>query len=171
MVNIEKISFFTKLLAGIWIAFFMFAFIQGKPIQGKGQNIYQPKILIFINLKDLMCSNCLDSFSRFCRSLPPHLLKENTIGILIGEKMLFEEKRWKVLAKKLRGFIQANQLSFPVWIDHLGVFKNLSEWGTSILVMGYGVNSFRLYSLPLFPDQENEIRQEIMGLDGKDKKE
>jgi len=71
---------------------------------------------------------------------------------------------WPIMAKKIRGFIQANQLSFPIWIDQGRLFKNMSSRGTCLIIMGEKVDSLSVYSFPLFPRQEDEIRQKIMGL-------
>jgi len=161
-----KVSRLKKLGAGVWLFFFVFLFVSGKTSQSleQGGDGYQPKILIFINWKDLMCANCLNSFVTFFNSLPSPWLRDNALGILVGERGPRAGNHWPIMAKKIRGFIQANQLSFPIWIDQGRLFKNMSSRGTCLLIMGEKVDSLSVYSFPLFPRQEDEIRQKIMGL-------
>lgn len=122
---------------------------------------YQPRLIMLIDLNDLMCFNCLMAFSRFCQSLPPSFLQEKTLGILMVKEKNLDYHRLQIIKKKLRGFRQSHQIEFPIWIDLHGLFNSFSSRGTSLVLMGKSMADCRCYSFPLLPHQESEILEEI----------
>ncbi len=115
------------------------------------------KLLLFIiDFDDFMCMNCLESFLSFCHSIPPHILDEKAWGILVLEQDINEKqakRTLKIAQKKLRGFINANRIPFPILIDTHNLFHSLAKEGTAILVFD---TQMRAISRCLFPLKKEE---------------
>jgi hypothetical protein len=125
------------------------------------------KLLLFVfDFNDFMCMNCLESFLTFCQLLPPHILEENAWGILVigSAKRQSELKDSVKIAKtKLRGFVAANCIKFPIFVDELQVFRHFEKKGTAILLFDGTNNILREYIFPLSKDQIVEIQMIVSG--------
>jgi hypothetical protein len=106
--------------------------------------------------------SCLDSFLSFCQSIPLRYLEENTWGILVlaREDGTHDVKKVTFIAeKKLRGFISANSIPFPIIIDHNRVFHALASEGTALIVIDAAGRNVVKYSFPLGRADLNNIHQ------------
>lgn len=146
----------------MFLLVFMSLLVMGGTLAAPSLRIdYQPRLIMLIDLNDLMCFDCLTAFSRFCQSLPASFLQERTLGILLVKQKSLDYRRVQIIKKKLRGFRRAHRIEFPIWIDLQGLFKPFSSRGTSLVLMGKSMVDCRWYSFPLSPQQEREILREI----------
>ena len=77
-----------------------------------------PFILIFLDFRDFMCPSCLDSLLSVCRALPRHLLMTRVMGIIhCYDPDPLSPRQIKILRKKIKGFVRANRILFPVLLD------------------------------------------------------
>jgi len=114
-----------------------------------------------------MCMNCLESFLSFCGSLPPHILEENVWGILtIGSEIRKPGSKdsLKVAKTKLRGFVTANDIGFPIFIDEYQLFEQFRKKGTLVLVFDGENDILREFIFPLTKNQSAEIQEIVSGL-------
>lgn len=125
------------------------------------------KLLLFIfDFNDFMCMNCLESFLSFCHSLPPHILEENTWGVLTVDTTTgrSEMKDAARIAKtKLRGFVAANRIKFPIFIDEFQIFQQYKKKGTAILLFDGTDSNLKEYIFPLNKAQIGEIQKIVSG--------
>lgn len=110
-----------------------------------------PFILIFIDFRDLMCPACLDSLLSLCRSLPDHLIKTSVFGIVHRQGSFPPSPRKLMITqKKIRGFILANGIDFPVLIDKgTSQETGIIPTGSQIWVCSRSANRLFRFDLPL----------------------
>jgi hypothetical protein len=125
------------------------------------------KLLLFVlNFNDFMCLNCLESFLTFCHSIPPHILEENAWGILSIESAIKKsgvKDSVKIARTKLRGFVLANRIKFPIFIDEHQVFPQFENKGTVVLLFDGTNNIIKEYIFPLSRTQIGEIQEAVSG--------
>ncbi len=122
-----------------------------------------PIVLIYIiEFRDILCSPCSESFLDFCLSLPVEFQKENTWGIVVFDQGAQTSLGEKILAKKVRGFMNGNQIHFPVFIDFLHIFKTLRTQATQIVLLDSTSFSVKKYDFPLAAKQKYAILQSII---------
>jgi len=122
----------------------------------KGQSF----LIYIINFDDFMCMSCLNSFLEFYYVLPPPFQNERAVGILVGcsqEQEKSGSRSQKIIKKKLNGFIQANQIGFPIFIDSSESFTYLSNNNTAVVVLSEGLDRSRTYIFPLSSQDQEEI--------------
>jgi hypothetical protein len=126
------------------------------------------KLLLFIfDFNDFMCMNCLESFLSFCQSIPTHILEENVWGILtIGSEIRKSGSKdyLKVTKAKLRGFVRANRIPFPIFIDEFQIFRQFQKKGSSVLLFDASNDILKEYIFPLTKNQIGEIQEIMSGL-------
>ena len=119
------------------------------------------KLLLFIiDFNDFMCLSCLDSFLDFYYCLPSDFQKNMSWGILvfnISEKEGNNNISARIAEKKLRGFVAANNIKFPILIDKFHVFNGLAEEGTVVMVFDWSRKMVKRYVFPLNKGQIEEI--------------
>jgi len=123
-------------------------------------------LLIIFDFNDFMCMNCLESFLTFCQLLPPHILEENAWGILtIGSaiKKSGLKNSVKIAKTKLRGFVMANRIKFPIFIDEYQIFQQFEKKGTAVLLFDGTNNILKEYIFPLSKDRIGEIQKIVSG--------
>ena len=122
-----------------------------------------PVALIYIiEFRDILCSPCSESFLDFCLSLPPEYQKESTWGIVVFEPVSQIDLEKKIITKKVRGFMNGNQLQFPVFIDYLQIFKTLRTQSTQLLFLDSSSLTVKKYDFPLAEKDKNEIIQAVI---------
>ncbi len=122
-----------------------------------------PIVLIYIiEFRDILCSPCSESFLDFCLSLPVEFQKKNTWGIVVFDQGPQTNLGEKILAKKVRGFMNGNQLHFPVFIDFLNIFKTLRTQATQIILLDSTSFSIKKYDFPLAAKQKDAILQAVI---------
>jgi len=123
------------------------------------EDVFDKKLLLFIlDFQDFSCMTCLDSFLGLYRQLPYRFKTSNAWGILVVRKSEKQDNRqfW-IAEKKLRGFIQANQITFPVLMDRSRFFGGSGKEGSSVLLFDGIRNSVDRYDFPLTGYQFEEI--------------
>ncbi len=119
-------------------------------------------IIYIIEYTDILCSPCGESFLDFCSSLPLEFQKENTWGIVVFEPGSQTNLGQKILAKKVRGFMNGNQLHFPVFIDSSHIFKTLRTQATHLYLLDSTFLTVKKYVFPLTELHKNAILQAVM---------
>ena len=117
-----------------------------------------PLLLFIIDLDSFLCLPCLDSFLNFCTNLPDSIIEGHVWGILVFDKS--EEKGdslARIAEKKLKGFIRANDIKFPVIVDRFHLFNHLGEEGTVLILFNYDERLIKKYVFPLSRSQIKEI--------------
>jgi len=129
-------------------------------IWGNGKS---PLAMIYIiEFNDILCSPCSESFLDFCLSLPPEFQKENTWAIVVFDPGPQSNLGEQILAKKIRGFMNGNQLHFPVFIDFLHIFQTLRTQATQILLLDSTSLTVKKYVFPLAAKQKEAILQAVI---------
>jgi len=123
------------------------------------EDVFEKKLLLFIlDFQDFSCMTCLDSFLGLYRQLPLRIKTSNAWGILVINAPEKEEnKRVWIAEKKLRGFIQANQIVSPILVDRLDFLGGLAEEGSGVLLFDGSRNSVHRFNFPLAGYQFEEI--------------
>ncbi len=84
-------------------------------------------------------------------------------GVLMFDRQK-ERKRGdsfiKIVEKKLKGFIQANNIKFPFILDRFHIFEHPGKQGSAVLLFD---PTERVVKKFVFPLRENQIR-EILGV-------
>lgn len=109
-------------------------------------------LLFIIDFNDFMCMSCLDSFLSFCRSIPSRSLEKNAWGVCVLadiDKKPEKKDSGRIAEKKLRGFIAANSIPFPVIIDHSRVFQSFAADGTAIVIIDVERKRIARYNFPI----------------------
>jgi len=117
-------------------------------------------VLFIIDFDSFFCLPCTDTFLNFCQNLPPFIQEEALWGVLVYEdpkKIENNKIHTRIVEKKLRGFIQANDIKFPIILDHFHIFDGLTKGGTGIIVFDQMKKIVRRYPFPLNQMQRDEI--------------
>lgn len=115
-------------------------------------------LLFILDFRDFSCMTCLDSFLGLYRILPFRLKKTKTWGVLVVKKSEGEENRLvKIAEKKLKGFIQANQITIPFLVDRSRIFGEWTEKGSCVLLFDGAKRILYRYEFPLTGEQFEEI--------------
>ena len=125
---------------------------------------FDKKLLLFIlDFQDFSCMTCLDSFLELYRRLPMRFRTSNAWGILIVKNSEGQENRiFGIAEKKLKGFVQANHILFPIVVDRSRIFGELEEQGSGVFLLdGMGKNA-RRYNFPLSGEEFEEILVSLM---------
>lgn len=117
-------------------------------------------LLFIINFDDFMCMSCLDSFLSFCQVIPPRLLENKAWGILVQgneDATHTVEKTAQIAEKKLRGFIAANNIKFPIVIDYNQVFHPLTVEGTALVIIHSERKKILRFNFPIKSSDAEKI--------------
>ncbi len=141
---------------------FLFFLIMGLSLfygdfYGNSLPIEQAQLIIIIDFNDFMCFSCLDSFVEFCQSLPLHSKDGKVCGVLVVNDADETDLSFKIVEKKLRGFISANNIKFPVLIDYLHIFNPFADDGTVIILFNHREKCIKKYLFPLKREQKADI--------------
>jgi hypothetical protein len=117
------------------------------------------QLLLFIfDFQDFSCMTCLDSFLALYRILPVRFKSSKTWGILIAKNSGAEERKMiRIAEKKLKGFVRANQIKFPILVDRSRIFGEWTEKGSCVLVFDRAKKMLCRYEFPLTSEQFEEI--------------
>lgn len=109
-----------------------------------------PLVLIFIDFRDFMCPACLDSLVDLSRTLPQHILETRAMGIvqLDGHPVL-SPRRIKIAQKKIKGFVHANRILFPVLLDAYSSAQPSCGAKTQVWVLSGASRKLVRFELPL----------------------
>ena len=123
-------------------------------------------LLLIIDFESFMCPSCLDSFLEFYHALKPPFppLDEGILwGVLVFDEPEENEgvPAIKITEKKLRGFIMANDIKFPIMIDRFHIFKGLAKEGTAVIFFDRERKIIKKYVFPLRSKQIKEIINHI----------
>ena len=130
-----------------------------------GLNAFQKSrtsLLLVIDFDDFMCMSCLESFLSFCQSFPVHLLEEKAFGILVlaWKDNDFDLKdNAQIAKKKLRGFVRANNIRFPIYLDQKQIFGSLASKGTFVILFDEKNRTIRVYTFPVKKADVDEIHE------------
>jgi len=117
-------------------------------------------LLLIIDFDDFMCMNCLESFLAFCQSMPGSILEDIAWGILIIDSTTSQTgviHSVKIARKKLKGFVEANGIPFPILVDQHQIFEQFKKKGTAVLTFDKTNGSILEYRFPLNEEQISEI--------------
>jgi hypothetical protein len=127
------------------------------------------KLLLFIlDFQDFSCMTCLDSLLALYRILPFRFKTSQAWGVLVvdvgkaeteteAEVEAVENRLIRIAEKKLRGFVQANHITFPILVDRFRIFGRLSENGSCVLLFDETKSILNRYEFPLTGEQLEEI--------------
>jgi hypothetical protein len=119
-------------------------------------------LIFIIEFRDILCSPCCGSFLDFCLSLPLEFQRENTWGIVVFDPGSQTDLDEKIIAKKVRGFMNGNSLHFPVFFDFSQIFKTLRSQATQLLLLDPASLTVRTYDFPLTGKQKNAILRAVL---------
>ncbi len=139
---------------------FVFLADQSDQVWGFGKS--QIVLIYIIEFRDILCSPCSESFLDFCLSLPVAFKKENIWGIIVFDQDFQTNLGDKIIAKKVRGFMNGNRLHFPVFFDFLHIFATLRTQNTQIVLLDPSSFSVKKYDFPLAAKQKEAILQAVI---------
>ncbi len=122
-------------------------------------------LLFIIDFNDFMCMSCLDSFLTFCQSFPSGYFAGRAWGILVlasKDETLDKKNTAQIAEKKLRGFITANRIEFPITIDHNQVFHSFVPKGTALVIIDTERDKIMRYNFPINSVDSQNIREMIL---------
>jgi hypothetical protein len=120
---------------------------------------------VLFDFDSLFCSPCLAPLLEFCRSLPAPIQEEKVRGILVygARPDRDQDGRYaQIIQKKLRGFVKANSLQFPIVLDGLHVFNSLVKSSVRALLFDDDQQTIKAYGFPLKPGERGEIMQLLL---------
>jgi len=128
------------------------------------ENDFDKKLLLFIlDFQDFSCFTCLDSFLGLYRILPMRFKTSNAWGILVVKNSEGKENRpFRIAEKKLKGFVQANHITFPILVDRSRIFGELAEHGSGVYLFDGTRKTARRYDFPLTGEEFEEIFVNLM---------
>ncbi len=122
----------------------------------------ESQLLFIIHFDDFMCFSCLESLLGFCQSLPQVFLEKKAWGIVVFDEReddADEEIAYKIIERKLAGFIKANHIGFPFFIDQDHLFLPLTDKGSSVLVFNSRMQILSQFVFPLTQKDTQGIAQ------------
>ena len=117
-------------------------------------------VLFIIHIDSLMCFPCLNPFLDFYKLIPSPFRENRLWGVVIYENSEKNEQnlhRKKIVKKKLRGFLQANNIECPIVLDSFQCFKEFSRGGTTLLIFDQKRKVVEKYVFPLSKKQKERI--------------
>jgi hypothetical protein len=149
----------TILLCGCLVFFYFRGIDLGARQNSLGEDVFGNKWLLFIlDFQDFSCMTCLDSFLMLYRHLPFRFKTSRSWGILVVKKSEKEERKQLWIAEKqLRGFVRANDITFPVLVDRGRLFGGVAEKGSCVLLLDGTGSLIHRYEFPLTGEEFTEI--------------
>jgi hypothetical protein len=117
-------------------------------------------LLFIIDFQDFSCPTCLDSFLGLFHRLPSRYRTAKAWGILAVDTRGEEQevnRTIRIAEKKLRGFIQANQITFPFLVDRSQVFGRLAKEGSAVVLLDENQKAVFRYYFPLTGEEFEKI--------------
>ncbi|MCD6118120.1 hypothetical protein J7K93_14025 [bacterium] len=146
------------LLYSLMLLFLILNFNQLGAVQ-EHSNSKKAIVLICLEKTTLLCPLCLDQFLDICKKIEKYKSKFTIIGVyLIDNNEKITSTDVKIEQLKLMGFVKANNLSFPFYIDKNHIF---GEDGCIIII---SENYFRRLTLQLNPLQIKEFEETLQKL-------
>lgn len=124
----------------------------------------QVLLLLVIDFDDFMCPACMESVLDFCRILPVPLQQKQVWGIVVSDQANGERQEGlseRILEKKIRGFVKANNLEFSILLDRDSVFKPFAGQGTVFFVFDLKKQSVSRFVFPLAPNEISVIQKSL----------
>jgi len=124
----------------------------------------RPLLLFIIDFDSFMCLSCLESFLELYNRLPRSMEEGGLWGVLLFDRQ--KEKRRgesfaRIVNKKLKGFIQANNIKFPFVLDRFHIFEHLGKQGSAVLLFDPSLSVVKKFVFPLSQNQIKEILCDI----------
>lgn len=157
-----------------WVLILLFGLLTFVHFRGSGSvmertvysaiSIEKRKMLLFvIDFRDFSCSPCLDSFLGLYHNLSLPFRTIQAWGVLTVSLEGGEEKRdIQIAEKKLRGFVRANRIAFPIVVDKDQVFSGFADTGSCLLLLDDNQKVVLRYDFPLTGGQYEEIFLKLM---------
>lgn len=168
----KRITPFSSVLIVVGIILILFSSHDWEREKGSGDLFPDPQrrgimdyplLLVIIDFDSFLCLSCLDSFLDFYDQLSGIVDERMLWGVLVFDASLEKQhgsSYIKIVEKKLKGFVKANHIQFPMVIDRFHLFESLGKEGSAVLLFDPGKRSVKKY---VFPLRRNHI-QEIMSL-------
>lgn len=121
-------------------------------------NEFRLQVLLVIDVSDFLCPSCLDSLIDFVQTIPSPVRKNRMTAVwrvCDSENMEKNHLKSRIWQKKMRGFISANAVDFPVWMITESGLKSVFGDGSRLLLFLPGSEEIVTYSFPLsFKDRK-----------------
>ncbi len=154
-----------RLLAAILFLPYMYAFAIPEPNprdNNERTSANRVLLLLVLDFSDFNCPLCLDSLLNFCRMLPPNYSGVSVWGIVVNNKDQDKNQNSlsiQIMEKRIRGFIEANDIGFPLVLDRHGMFNRLSHQGSTLMVLDFKKQIVSSYDFPLESQEIQHIQQ------------
>ena len=116
------------------------------------------QVLLVIDVSDFLCPSCLDSLIDFVQTIPSPIRKNRMTAVwrvCDSDNMEKTDLKSRIWQKKMRGFISANAVDFPVWMITESGPKLVFGEGSRLLLFLPGRKAVVTYSFPLsFKDRK-----------------
>jgi len=115
-------------------------------------------LLFILDFEDFTCLSCLDSFLGLYRMLPSPYKNFQAWGVLILKDRGEDRGRAvRIAEKKLRGFVRANGIAFPILVDRSRIFSALEGKGSGVVLFDGKRKTCQWYDFPLTGEQFEEV--------------
>jgi hypothetical protein len=129
--------------------------------QEQSVNVISEKMFILIiDFAFFNCPLCVQSLTDFNNIINAFKLEDSLIGVMVYRETNNEvdaERRIKIIETQLRGFIQGNDIRYPIILDKKGIFKSLSQDEASLILLDIEKKTVRKYTFPLKKGQIDEL--------------
>ena len=141
--------------AGMMVFFFM----SGKnclraEYRGVGGSFFKEKTtyILIIPSKVFSCPLCSNPYCEFISAARKNGVEKNVMAVFTCPPSIVQhtgEKRLHLLKKKIRGFVRGNEITFPVFLDDKGIFREMSDQKIFMVVLDRGASTIKTIRFPL----------------------
>jgi hypothetical protein len=121
---------------------------------------FDKMMFLLIGDESFLCPSCLNHFLKFCEELKLYCQYDPSLcvfGVVDLNSANEERNDPKILMKQLKGFIKANDITFPVMIDSLNVFYQLKKKNFHLLFLDFSKNIEKMWPFPKSSTEQQEI--------------
>lgn len=126
----------------------------------KTESFYTRSLMVIVDSESFMCTPCLEPILDLNQCFPLKCQGKRVLGIIVlrerGKEADRDEQR-RILEKKLRGFIKANQIKFPILVDHMCIFREMVSSGPCVVLLDPMSRSLSMYMFPLNSRDKEKI--------------
>jgi len=162
----KLLFFFSSLMVFFHVCF---AYSDLNALKCVGSPRQEKIILVLINTKYFSCPLCQKLFNDFCNELFSKDLERFALGVFIPHSLpdSMNKKIVAIMEKQLRGFIQGNNIRFPVVLDRDLIFSDLGGIDTDVIFIDEEKRLMKKLKFPLSQDQWQEMISDRRSEEGK----
>ncbi|MCJ7679739.1 MAG: hypothetical protein MUP70_03345 [Candidatus Aminicenantes bacterium] len=119
------------------------------------------QVLLVIDVSDFSCPSCLQSIVDFIHVIPPSIREKRTVAVWrVSDPEEKDEADLKnrIWNKKMRGFVSANFIDFPIWMISESGSEAIFGKGSRLLIFPPHDNTVLSYPFPLAFEERKDVQ-------------